>query len=301
MASSPSNSLQRSTERDGDSIAAPFFFQDEYNTGISLIHMSAKPILFFALALTCPLTASAQAAQSKGDAIQQYLRNAEQDLAQKRPDLAIPQLEAALALDPGNIDAQANLGVLLYFKGDAVNAAPHLRAAVKAKPELWKIQVLLGLTEFRTKDADNARVDLEAALPHLKGEKVQREAGNALIASYSASGEMEKAARVVSVLLETQPTDAHLLLLSYRLNTDIANNSLVTLALAAPDSAEMHQAIARELTRRGCALSRSHPARSHIAGALFRLWQLAFQFDGSEIAVRSRTAVQGGACRQCVR
>ncbi|HLY42388.1 MAG TPA: tetratricopeptide repeat protein [Terracidiphilus sp.] len=213
--------------------------------------MSAKPILFFALALTCPLTASAQAAQSKGDAIQQYLRNAEQDLAQKRPDLAIPQLEAALALDPGNIDAQANLGVLLYFKGDAVNAAPHLRAAVKAKPELWKIQVLLGLTEFRTKDADNARVDLEAALPHLKGEKVQREAGNALIASYSASGEMEKAARVVSVLLETQPTDAHLLLLSYRLNTDIANNSLVTLALAAPDSAEMHQAIARELTRRG--------------------------------------------------
>lgn len=213
--------------------------------------MSAKPVLFFALALACPLAGFSQAAQSKSDAVQQYLRTAQQDLQQKRPDLAIPQLEAALALDAGNMDAQANLGVLLYFKGDFAKAVPHLRAAVKAKPELWKIQALLGLAELRTKDAENARVDLEAALPHLKGEKVQRETGNALIASYSASGEMERAARVVSILLEAQPTDARLLLLSYRLNTDIANNSLVTLALAAPDSAEMHQAMARELTRRG--------------------------------------------------
>ncbi|HUN83405.1 MAG TPA: tetratricopeptide repeat protein [Terracidiphilus sp.] len=213
--------------------------------------MSAKAVLFVALAFACPLAVFGQAAQSKSDAIQQYLRNAQQDLEQKRPDLAIPQLEAAVALDPGNMDAQANLGVLLYFKGDAANAAPHLRAAVKGKPDLWKIQALLGLAEFRTKDANNARSDLEAALPHLKGERVQNEAGNALVASYSSTGEMEKAARVVSILLETQPTDARLLLLSYRLNTDIANRSLVTLALAAPDSAEMHQAMARELTSRG--------------------------------------------------
>jgi len=213
--------------------------------------MSAKPVLFLALAFVSPLAAVAQAAQSKRDAVQQYLRNAERDLAQKRPDLAVPQLEAALALDPSNTDAQANLGVLLYFRGDFVNAAPHLRAAVKAKPELWKIQALLGMAEIRTRDTDNGRSDLEAALPHLKGEKVQREVGDALIASYSSTGELEKTAHVVSVLLEADPTDARLLLLSYRINTDIANNSLVTLALASPGSAEMHQAMARELTRRG--------------------------------------------------
>jgi len=182
--------------------------------------------------------------------MQQHLRNAQQFMHQQRPDLAIPEFEAALALDPANLDAQANLGVLLYFKGDLATAAPHLRVAVKAQPDLWKIQALLGLAEYRLHDA-GARIDLESALPHLKGQKVQAEAGNALIEIFSAEGNLDRAASTVSVLLESQPADPRLLLMSYRLHSDLANNALITLALAATDSAEMHQAMARELTRRG--------------------------------------------------
>jgi cytochrome c-type biogenesis protein CcmH/NrfG len=109
----------------------------------------------------------------------------------------------------------------------------------------------LGLAEDRLKDESNARTDLESALPHLKGEKVQTEVGNALIESYTEAGDLDKAASTVAVLLDSQPTDPRLLLMSYRLYSDLANTSLLSLAMAAPHSAEMHQVMARELIHHG--------------------------------------------------
>ena len=213
--------------------------------------MPLKTIAFVSLLLAFSLISLGQVTPGASDAIQQHLRSAQQDLQQKRPDLAIPELEAVLALDSSNSDAQANLGVLLYFRGEYAKAAPHLRAAVTAKPDLWKIQALLGLAESRLKDGSNARADLESALPHLKGEKVQVEVGNALVESYTESGDLDKAANTVAVLLDSQPTDPSLLLMSYRLYSDLANTSLLSLAIAAPHSAEMHQVMARELIHHG--------------------------------------------------
>ena len=40
------------------------------------------------------------------------------------------------ALDPKNVDAQGNLGILLFFRPGYAQAVPHLRAAVKLQPEL---------------------------------------------------------------------------------------------------------------------------------------------------------------------
>ncbi|MFZ0302183.1 MAG: tetratricopeptide repeat protein [Terracidiphilus sp.] len=211
------------------------------------INSTVLAFLFAAMSLS----ALPQNAPGTSDMVQQHLQNARQDLGKQRPDLAIPELEAVLALDPTNQDAQANLGVLLFFRGEMEKAVPHLRIAVKAQPDLWKIQALLGLAEVRLKDETTARTDLESALPHLKGEKVQMEVGNALVNIYTASGELEKAADAASVMLESQPTDPGLLLLSYRLNSAVAGTSLLTLAMAAPNSAEMHQAMASELIRHG--------------------------------------------------
>jgi Tfp pilus assembly protein PilF len=213
--------------------------------------MPLKPIALAPLLLAFSLSGVCQTAPGTSDPMQQHMRNAQQYLNQKRPDLAIPEFEAALALDPANRDAQANLGVLLYFSGEFAKAAPHLRAAVKAQPDLWKIQALLGLTEDRLKDESSARADLESALPHLKGEKIQMEVGKALVESYTATGDLAKAASAASVMLESQPTDSSLLLMSYRLYSDLANNAMLTLAMAAPHSAEMHQAMAIELGRHG--------------------------------------------------
>jgi len=179
------------------------------------------------------------------------MQQAQAYLHENHPNQAIPEFEAAIAIDPTNVDAQANLGVLLYFKGEYEKAIPHLGAATKAQPDLWKIQALLGLAQYRTKDTSNARINLESALPHLQGQKVEAEVGDALIESYSATGELDKAGSVVTRMLEAQPTDPKLLITSYRIYSDLANNALITLALSAPHSAEMHQAMARELGHQG--------------------------------------------------
>jgi len=202
------------------------------------------------LVLSCGLSV-AQAAADKPQQIAEHSRRAQEFLREKKPDLAIPELQAIVALDPNDRDTRANLGVLLFFQGDFVQAAPQLRVAFQLRPDLWKIQALLGLAEMRLKDASSARADLESALPHLSEAKIQAEVGNALIDSYTATGELEKAASTVSVLLVAQPTDPRLLLMSYRLYSDLASNAMVTLALAAPQSAEMHQAVGRELARQG--------------------------------------------------
>ncbi len=41
---------------------------------------------------------------------------AQQYLNQRRLDLAIPEFQALVTLDPHNLDAQASLGVLLFFQ-----------------------------------------------------------------------------------------------------------------------------------------------------------------------------------------
>jgi tetratricopeptide (TPR) repeat protein len=251
--------------------------------------MPNKSTAFVFLFTVLSLPALPQNAPVPSDTVQQHLQNARQDLGNQRPDLAIPELEAVIAIDPVNQDAQANLGVLLFFRGEMEKAVPHLRIAVKAQPDLWKIQALLGLAEVRLKDQMNARSDLESALPHLKGEKVQMEVGNALVAIYSASGELEKAADVASVMLESQPTDPGLLLLSYRLNSAAAGTSLLTLAMAAPHSAEMHQAMARELIRHGdeaAAIANYHEAirlNPKLPGLLFDFGAVLYKSDDPKL------------------
>lgn len=213
--------------------------------------MSYKSSLLALLLASCVLPAQCQAARAQSDSIQQHLNSATQYMHQNRPDLAIPELETAVKMDPANLDAQANLGVLYYFKREYAQAVPHLHDALLAKPDLWKVEALLGLAELRLKDVTSARLDLANALPHLKGEKIQREAGEALLQIDSESGDLDKAASAVAILLDSNPTDAGLLATSFRLYSELANNAMVTLALAAPQSAELHQSMAQELARHG--------------------------------------------------
>lgn len=212
------------------------------------------PLRFSTLLLAlyfCAVEGFSQGPPPPNGTLQHHLGRAQQYLQQKRPDLAIPELEAAVAIDPANPETQANLGVLYYFAHIYAKAVPHLSAAVKGKPELWKIQALLGLGEARTGDNDASRADLEAAFPHLDEEKIKMEVGQALVNSYTATGDLEKAAGIVSAMLALRPTDPSLLFTASRLYSDLADKSTLTLALAAPDSAQLHEIMARELARQG--------------------------------------------------
>lgn len=196
--------------------------------------------------------ASVSAQSDSGSAAQQihiHERKAHELLSQKNPELAAKEFAAILAIDPHNLDAQANLGVLLFFQGKYAEAIPQLKAAVQVKADLWKIRSLLGMAERRTGDDKDGRGDLEAAYPHLEEEKLQIEVGRELIESYASTDDLDKASQVIGVLLKLEPTNAELLYISYRIHSDMAMAAMLELGVVAPDSAQTHQAMAHEMQR----------------------------------------------------
>jgi tetratricopeptide (TPR) repeat protein len=214
--------------------------------------MCAKQVvasfLFVSLAI---LPSFPQAPSSPQQNLEVHARLAQQYLSEGKPELALPELKAVVALDPANVDARGNLGVLLFFRGDYADAVPQLRAALKLRPDLWKIQALLGLAEERMSSETEGRKDLEAAFPHLQDEKFAIQVGNQLIDSYSSTGDLDKAAAIISNMLKLDPTDVDLLRTSYRLHSDLAGQAMLTLAMVAPNSAQMHLVMAHELARQG--------------------------------------------------
>jgi Tfp pilus assembly protein PilF len=192
-----------------------------------------------------------QAAGDKQQEFAAHMQRADGYLREKQPALAIPELQAALAIDPENLDAQANLGVLLFFQGKAADAIPHFRAALKLQPSLAKIQGLLGMAEDRTLDFDDARKDMEAAFPSLEDRRFQMQLGLELVGLDTESGDLEKAAAILTQLRKANPDNAEVLYAAYRTYSDLAGESMLALSLAAPESAQMHQLMAHEDYRQG--------------------------------------------------
>lgn len=210
----------------------------------------------YVLALLCflPCVAIPCLCQPASDTQQQiefHLREAHRLLTQNRPDAAVPEFRAVIALDPSNTDAHGNLGVLLFFRGSYTEAIPELRDALRLKPDLWKIQALLGMGERRTGDNAAARTDLEAAFPNLQEEKVRIESGLELIEIYTASEDLEKASAVVNTLRALDPDNQEVLYAAYRIYSDMAREAILSLSLEGPRSALVYQAAAHEAARRG--------------------------------------------------
>jgi tetratricopeptide (TPR) repeat protein len=168
-----------------------------------------------------------------------------------KPDLAANEFAAILTLDPENLDAQANLGVLLYFQKDYAGAEPHLRSAVDLQPELTKIRTLLGMCERHLGKTDAARTELETVVSQLKETNLRVEAGLELIELYTSTDDLAKAAGVVAKLRDAAPADPRILYAAYRIYTDLAAESLLAMSIVVPKSGQMHQAMAHELGRAG--------------------------------------------------
>ena len=162
---------------------------------------------FFAVSI-CLLSTIPCVAQSGTDqqaSVAEHIRKARGFLDEKRPDLAIPELQAAVAIDPSNAETQGNLGVLLYFQGKAADAIPHLRAAVESQPGLGKIQGLLGLAEVHALDLVHGRQDLESAFPVVDEPKFKVQIGLELVSLYTQTGDLQQAGQVLAQLRKAAP------------------------------------------------------------------------------------------------
>jgi Tfp pilus assembly protein PilF len=238
----------------------------------------------FVLLLGATLCLS-QATGNKQQEFAAHMQKAHGYLEEKQPARAIPEFQAALAIDPENVDAQANLGVLLFFQGKPADSIPHFRAALAARkqerqPDLAKIQGLLGMAESRTLDFANARQDMEDAFPLLQDRRFQVQLGLELVGLDTESGDLERAALVIAQLRKSAPDNAEVLYAAYRTYSDLAGESMLALSLAAPDSAQMHQLLAHEDTRQGNtsgAIAQYRKAISidpHLPGVHFELAEL---------------------------
>jgi len=183
--------------------------------------------------------------------IEAHQRQAQEFLKTNRPDLAAREFNAILALDPGNADARANLGVVLFFQGKYDTAAAELRRALELRPALWNIQALLGISERRAGQTSLAKADLEKSFPQVKEEKVRVEAGMELIEIYYGEGELDEATGVVAVLRQLQPTNPDILYAAHRIYSSLADETMLALAMSAPNSARMHQVMAQQMERQG--------------------------------------------------
>jgi tetratricopeptide (TPR) repeat protein len=208
-------------------------------------------ILLLASLLFSAIPCASQTIPTRQQQIDAHMKAAQADLSQNRPDLAVAEFKAIIALDPKNVDARGNLGVVLFFQGRYADSIPHLRAALKMQPSLWKIQALLGIAEKRTGDISNATSDLEKAFPHVKEQKIQIETGMELIDIYSATGDLPKAVPVISALREVDPTNVEIIYTAYRIYSDLLDETRLSLTVAGPNSARVHQMMAHELARQG--------------------------------------------------
>jgi tetratricopeptide (TPR) repeat protein len=204
-------------------------------------------ILLFLSSFQC----FAQRASSSQQEIGSHTRQAQQFLKENRPDLAIPEFRAIVKLDPKNVDALGNLGVLLVFQGNYADALSPLREALKLRPGLWKIEALLGMAEKRTGDYTNAREHLAKAFPGIEEEKIKIQAGMELIELYSGTGDLDKAAIIVDALTALAPTNPEILYAAYRIHSDLSSQAMLSLTMVAPHSALMHQLMAHELVKQG--------------------------------------------------
>jgi len=192
-----------------------------------------------------------QSASNAQSQVEAHLHEAHRLLSENKPDAAIPEFRAILALDPSNIDALGNLGVLLFFHGDYTSAIPNLRGALERKPDLWKIQALLGMAERRTGNPLAARADLENSFAQLQDQKIRIEAGLELVELYTGAEEMDKASVIIGTLRALDPENRQIIYAAYRVHADMAREDAMSLALVAPQSALMYQLMAHEAARRG--------------------------------------------------
>jgi Tfp pilus assembly protein PilF len=231
------------------SIKLPTRTRQSYNLKLMTAFEKGSFTLILLLSVAAPCFS--QSAEQRQASFAAHARKAQEYLGEKRPDLAIPEFQAAASIDPENVETQGNLGVLLYFQGRVGEAIPHLRSAVERQPGLGKIQGSLGLAEIHALDFAPGRRDLEASFPLIADQRFKIEIGLELVSADTQHGDLEQAAAILAQLRKVVPDDPEVLYAAYRTYSDLAGESMLALSLAAPDSAQMHQLMAHEDTRQG--------------------------------------------------
>ncbi|HKV42535.1 MAG TPA: tetratricopeptide repeat protein [Blastocatellia bacterium] len=182
--------------------------------------------------------------------LQLHLERARTALKANSADTAVKEYLAVLDLDPKNVEAQANLGVILFFEGDCKKASGYFSAALTIQPSLAKAQALLGICEKRLGDT-SARALLEKSFSELTDAKLRVQVGMELAGLYYSRGDLHRAASLIQALLDLDPDNLDALYSAQLIYSELADDALAKLAVLAPGSARMQQVIGERLINAG--------------------------------------------------
>ena len=195
--------------------------------------------------------ATAQGVSTPKSTVGDLQHQAEKYLQEQKPQLAIPIFRQIISLNPQDVNAHGDLGVLLFFQNNYPEAITELRTALRLQPGLWRIEALLGIAEKRTGDLAAAEIDLENSFPNLDDIKIQKQAGLELLEIASATGNLQQATVVAAKLEKIDPQDPQILFAAYQVSIQMVNQALISIAIAAPNSAQLHMMMADQLVLRG--------------------------------------------------
>ncbi|HUE22706.1 MAG TPA: tetratricopeptide repeat protein [Bryobacteraceae bacterium] len=204
------------------------------------------PVLF----VSALIAAAAQTGTTAAVGIHDHLRKAGEYLKANDREAAAKELNAVLALDPKNAEANANLGVMAFSQRDYKTAAQYLGNALASDPSLAKTQALLGICERRLGQR-SAEPLLEKSFPRLKDKNLQIQVGMELAGIYDQQGNLDRTASVMRSLVDLDPDNVEILYMAQRVYSELSDETLNKLAILAPSSARMQQVIAERLINAG--------------------------------------------------
>lgn len=154
----------------------------------------------------------------------------------------------ARAQSPG--DTRLQQGRAELVRGDCADAQKDLRAALASDPTQAEAEGLLGICEKRMGEPQ-AQQHLGRAFSRVHNAKLKTEIGVELADYYYQRGDLDNALPVVRALVELNPENIDILFFAQNVYQDMADNTLNKLALLAPGSPRMQQAIAEHLVNEG--------------------------------------------------
>ena len=192
----------------------------------------------------------AQGSPSPGAQVRDHLLRAQAALQASDSASAEREFRAVLALDPKHPGAHAGIGVLEMGRGDCRAAYDEFHAALTAQPSFTRALALLGICQRRLGDR-SARASLEKSFQKLQEKPLRVQVGMELAGLYEQQGDTEAAASLMRQLVQLDPENPDILFTAQRIYSGLADDTLTKLAVIAPDSARMQQAIAEKLINAG--------------------------------------------------
>jgi tetratricopeptide (TPR) repeat protein len=185
--------------------------------------------------------AAAQRAPESG-ALERYAAEGQKALAESRWADAARAYEKLRELSPETAEVHAQLGMIYFQQHDFARAVPTLRRALKLKPGLPNVDILLAMCLSELGQYTEALPGLQKGFAQSSDAALRRVAGLQLQRSYTGLAQDDKAVEVALQLTRLYKDDPEVLYHTGRLFSNYAYLLTMRLAEVAPASVWMHQA-----------------------------------------------------------